>query len=307
MRKQREIFSLSFLDIMSCSFGAILLIILISNFSESNEPDLSLLKEKRNNDIIQKNEMLEEQYIDEINKLLSINNSLKKEISNINALVETNRKVSSNIKNNINKLNEKEKNKPKDQLTSVAGLSVDANYVIFIIDNSGSMQQCGPWNNVIREVEEILDIFPNVKGFNILNDRGTKVLSDNNVWLELNPTNKIRIRNDLKRLASGSGILSGSNPLVGLETAITRYLRKDKISFFLFGDDISGTYRVEAGLKQIENKIDDRDELVSINAVSFMTHEYCQEDEGEDLNYRFMNLMRNLTHNYNGSLIQSKY
>ena len=47
MRKQREIFSLSFLDIMSCSlFGAILLIILISNFSESNDPDLSLLKEK---------------------------------------------------------------------------------------------------------------------------------------------------------------------------------------------------------------------------------------------------------------------
>ena len=45
MRRSREIFSLSFLDIMACSFGAILLIVLISNFSESEEPDLDVLNE----------------------------------------------------------------------------------------------------------------------------------------------------------------------------------------------------------------------------------------------------------------------
>jgi hypothetical protein len=309
MRTKREIFSLSFLDIMSCSFGAILLIILISNFSESNEPDLSILKEKKNNDIIQRNENLKEEYIDEINKLISENNSLKSEIAKTNALVETNRTVSSNIEEAINILNKNKLTNPVEQLSSVAGLSVDANYVIFIIDNSGSMQQCGPWNNVIREVEEILDIFPNVKGFNILNDRGLKILSDNNLWLELNPRNKIRIRNELKNLTGNYGILSTSNPLEGLETAITRYLKKDKISFFIFGDDIYSTYRVETGLKQIENKIGNRDKLVSINAVSFMTHKNCPNiiEVAEDQNYRFMNLMRNLTHNYNGSLIQSKY
>ena len=52
MRRKREIFTLSFLDIMACSFGAILLIILISNFNDFEEPDLSALNEFRKNEQI---------------------------------------------------------------------------------------------------------------------------------------------------------------------------------------------------------------------------------------------------------------
>ena len=54
MRRKREIFTLSFLDIMACSFGAILLIILISNFNDFEEPDLSALNEFRKNEQIKK-------------------------------------------------------------------------------------------------------------------------------------------------------------------------------------------------------------------------------------------------------------
>ena len=46
-KRKREIFSLSFLDIMACSFGSVLLIILVSKFNESTNPDLTLLNEYR--------------------------------------------------------------------------------------------------------------------------------------------------------------------------------------------------------------------------------------------------------------------
>ena len=57
MRRNREIFSLSFL-ILHVS-GAILLIILISNFSEYEEPDLEALNQFRQTEKIKENQAIE--------------------------------------------------------------------------------------------------------------------------------------------------------------------------------------------------------------------------------------------------------
>ena len=49
----------------------------------------------------------------------------------------------------------------------VGGIPVDSEYIIFIIDTSGSMFNYG-WDRMIDELINTLDIYPNVKGIQIL-------------------------------------------------------------------------------------------------------------------------------------------
>ena len=46
---------------------------------------------------------------------------------------------------------------------AVAGIPVDSEYIIFIIDTSGSMQQYN-WDRVQQKLNETLDVYPQVKG-----------------------------------------------------------------------------------------------------------------------------------------------
>jgi hypothetical protein len=55
---------------------------------------------------------------------------------------------------------------------AVAGIPVDSEYIIFVIDTSGSMQQVN-WKRVIDKLTETLDVYPQVKGIQIMNDNGS--------------------------------------------------------------------------------------------------------------------------------------
>ena len=50
--------------------------------------------------------------------------------------------------------------------SAVGGIPVDSEYVIFVIDTSGSMFQ-GPWNLVIEKVSETLAVYPEIKGIQV--------------------------------------------------------------------------------------------------------------------------------------------
>ena len=65
------------------------------------------------------------------------------------------------------------KNAPKkiDTVPAVGGIPVDSEYIIFVIDTSGSMQ-ADNWENAQNVMKEILDIYPKVKGMQILDDEG---------------------------------------------------------------------------------------------------------------------------------------
>ena len=56
----------------------------------------------------------------------------------------------------------------------VGGIPVDSDYVIFIIDTSGSMKQI--WGRVSSEIINVLNIHPKVKGFQIINDLGKSLI-----------------------------------------------------------------------------------------------------------------------------------
>ena len=59
---------------------------------------------------------------------------------------------------------------PKQRDLEVGGIPVDSDYVIFIIDTSGSMLEI--WHQVIDTMTRVLDIHPKVNGFQVMNDNG---------------------------------------------------------------------------------------------------------------------------------------
>jgi hypothetical protein len=62
----------------------------------------------------------------------------------------------------------------KNQL--IGGIPVDSEYIIFIIDTSGSMFSYA-WERMLQEMEATLNIYPEVKGIQVLNDMGNYLFS----------------------------------------------------------------------------------------------------------------------------------
>ena len=53
----------------------------------------------------------------------------------------------------------------------VAGIPADSEYVVFVIDTSGSMQRFA-WSALLRKMGQTLDAYPRVKGLQVMNDEG---------------------------------------------------------------------------------------------------------------------------------------
>ena len=75
---------------------------------------------------------------------------------------------------------------PKQRDPEVGGIPVDSEYVIFIVDTSGSMMEI--WDYVVDVMDRVIDIHPKVKGFQIMNDNGNYLFaSTRRQWLPDNP------------------------------------------------------------------------------------------------------------------------
>ena len=188
-RRNREIFSLSFLDIMACSL--LQFIIFISNFSEYEEPDLEALNQFRQTEKIKENQAIEANLKNTLSNLRNENTILNEELELVKRNISRNSNIIEKIKNETNEI----KNQTIDtgiekEVSNVGGIKVDADYVIFIIDVSGSMIDCGPWSRVVNQVNQLLDVFPNLKGFNVFTDGGRKIIPSVDKWLEFNQINK---------------------------------------------------------------------------------------------------------------------
>ncbi|MCP3851956.1 MAG: VWA domain-containing protein [Gammaproteobacteria bacterium] len=322
-RKNIEIFNLSFLDVISCGFGAIILLLIISKISqpmviEENTSDLKKV-------LIEKEQKLEKVQgeIKQINKKLSISENQitdSKQSLSLNSLELTAlRSEFSNAKNSYNaqtiikekltqarqKLTDEmkrlQKNSPvNNKDNTIGGISVDSEYIIFIIDTSGSMRNYA-WPIVRRKLKEILDVHPNVKGIQIMNDMGGYMYSQySGRWI---PDTAGRRRAILKRLSSWEPF-SNSSPEEGITRAIRQFYATDKqISLYVFGDDFSRG-SIQSLLNTVErlNKTNKAGKKrVRINAVGFpvlFNHPGTAENIA-----RFSALMRKITENNNGSFV----
>jgi len=184
--------------------------------------------------------------------------------------------------------------------SAIGGIPVDSEYIIFIVDTSGSMQK-GAWPRVLQKVREVLKIYPQVKGIQVMNDMGDYLFSQyKGRWIQDTPARRKAI---MKRLA-GWQPFSNSSPVEGIEAAIKRFYAKDKrISLYVFGDDFSrGSIQQVVDTVDSLNRADKRGQRrVRIHAVGFPVM-FAQG--GLPVNsVRFAALMRKLAEDNNGSFV----
>ena len=306
-KRELEIFNLSFLDIISCGFGAMVLLILISKqMPESSPIDTTVIKELLSkiftveNQISDLNQKISDAQNDQSSKALLLKKltGLDRNSSNeITALLRSieNQKIDlaglKLVQNSLKSASVKPAVvKKRDQ--EVGGIPVDSDYVIFIVDTSGSMQEI--WNRVVSEIVNIINIHPKIKGFQILNDNGAHILSAyEGKWI---PDTPGRRKNVIDLLKSWSSV-SNSSPVEGLEVALKRYAKpKNALSIYIFGDEYSGgSYDpvINALVRLNTNSITGT-RLARVHAVGFISN-YSSG--------RFATLMREVTGRNNGTFI----
>jgi hypothetical protein len=183
----------------------------------------------------------------------------------------------------------------------VGGIPVDSEYVIFIIDTSGSMFNYS-WNRMLEVMEETLDVYPSLKGIQVMNDMGEYMFSSTRGdWI---PDTAARRQSILQRLRSWNPF-SNSSPVEGIIEAVrTFYDPEKKISLYVLGDEFSGNSIADVvdAVDRINAPGSDGDRLVRIHAIGFPVI-FSQPARYQTTGIRFATLMREVTRRNGGTFV----
>lgn len=190
----------------------------------------------------------------------------------------------------------------KSQNDYIGGIPVDSEYIVFIIDTSGSMFNAA-WGRLLREVINTLKIYPRVKGIQVLNDQGQYMFPTYaGEWIPDSASRRTAI---IQKLQTWNAF-SNSSPVEGITAAIRRFYDKNKkISLYVMGDDFQGrsVRRVLDIVKNI-NEVNRRGEtLVRIHAVGFPVHYDAGGRAAGRSAIRYAALMRALAEQNNGTFV----
>lgn len=311
-KKNREfdIFSLSFLDVISCGFGAVVLLVLISNNAQSPiktiEDEARALLEKvlgaeEQNALLRqelagdKSELSSKTVL--LDRLLNMSSAsgenLQSTTEALKALQDDLAGLTT-VQTSLARLKRSAISKPQatKRDDEVGGIPVDSDYVIFVVDTSGSMKEI--WSRVTQEVENIIRIHPKIKGFQVLNDNGAHMISGyEGRWIPDTPGRRESAINFFKIWNSASN----SSPVEGLEVALKRYVNPNsKVSIYIFGDEYSGASYdpvINALVNLNTNRVSGG-RMARVHAVGFIS------------NYstgRYATLMREVTRRNDGTFI----
>ena len=324
LRRETGEFSLSFLDLICCGFGAIILLLMITKTveptvleksqinleSQITQRELALheikgqLKELR-----RQLTMADGQLTGNLTELVALERELTLILSRFattSKLAEENFRASQTLAAAKQSLTDEMVGllgKDFRRSTSlVGGIVVDSDYIIFVIDTSGSMQNFA-WSTVVRKIVEILEIYPRVKGIQILNDMGEYMFSKfHGQWIPDSPEWRKAITTRLQTWTPSSN----SSPVEGIEKAITTFWSPDKqISIYVFGDDFRGS-SIEAVVDRVDriNRVDDNgNRRMRIHGLGFPALVQARHPNA----YRFAALMRELTFRNDGTFVALPY
>ena len=326
MRSRREIegISLSFLDVISCGFGSIILLLVLTKIFEpvviedtiSNlEGYLAALQEElfdlrgEAKDINRKMIRKEDQQSEEIVRLLRLNAELSALKSKHEKTLDKT-KVSTRIEGKLAEAKQSLTDEMAKQLADyrraadedkIGGIPVDSEYVIFIIDTSGSMYNYA-WPLVLQKVAETLAVYPRLKGIQVMNDMGNYMFTQYaGAWI---PDTDARRRAIIDRLRSWN-VFSNSSPVEGITKAISTYYKPGrKISLYVFGDEFSGRsiQRVVDVIDRINRTDSKGNRLVRIHGVGFPV-QFANPPRYQETGIKFSILMRTLCERNGGTFV----
>ena len=322
-RRDIEIFSLSFLDCICCAFGAIILLFVLSKFAEpviieeireDLQAEIIRLEEEiheiRGETVVLNRELVakKEQLSTEKKRLARLQGdrsriqgefAASKQYAQVQNIVEG--KLARALQELTEEMKRLLKNQPREIDRSVGGIPVDSEYIIFIIDTSGSMQR-NAWGLVQKKLQETLQVYPKVKGIQIMNDMGIYMFSQYaGRWIPDTPARRRAIISNLSTWRS----FSNSSPVEGITAAINTFYSGDKrISLYVFGDEFSGNaiQPVIDKVSRINKRTKDGTRRVRIHAVGFpvmLEDRIGRGNTGE----RFATLMRILCQKNGGTFV----
>jgi hypothetical protein len=327
MRRRRtvEVFSLSFLDCICCGFGAIILLLVLS---EIGQPAALEQSRKHLGGAVR---LLEEQ----LNTLRGQTEELNRELSGSRETLERERGRLTNLAGDLSSIRgryagsredaavtniiERQLVAAQQSLTedmqrllalraqsprsaAIGGIPIDSDYVIFIIDTSSSMTS-NHWDVNLAIVDEILSLYPHVQGLQVLNDQGTYMYEGTRGhWLADTAQQRKEIRERARRWRA----FSQSNPVPGMEEAVRSYWAPDRrVSVFVLGDEFTGDSMQEAldSIGSLNKPGADGRRPLRIHAIGF--------PEGADMspftNIRFSALMRLICEQNDGTFVGMKH
>jgi hypothetical protein len=319
-RRETEIFSISFLDCITCGLGSVVLLLVLSN--------------RRSPEIEQSQEDVQEQLLklqDEIIDIQGQSDILNRDLKAKQVQLSDEKKRIARLQGDLSDVRGKFRaskqeadvaNQVEGRLASaqqtlteemkrvlgqgfrrkkddaIGGIPVDSEYIIFIIDTSGSMFNY-VWPMMLKKVEETLNLYPKVKGFQVMNDEGVYMFTGyRGKWIPDTPNQR---RTVIERLRTWNAF-SNSSPIEGIVEAIRTYHAKDKkISLYVFGDEFTGP-SVDPVVKGVDimNREDETGERrVRIHAIGFPV----RPDAPQYTSIRFATLMRILCQRNGGTFV----
>jgi hypothetical protein len=270
-RREFEVFTLSFLDCICCGFGAIILLLVLTDVGQP------IVIERSEKDLKGQIDALQRQLFDLRGETEILNREMQgrikeRDTEKLRAAIlagdlskirgefkasEGDAAVANKVEQELvavyQTLTAEQarllKNAPKkiETVPAVGGIPVDSEWIIFVVDTSGSMQ-ADNWDNAQNVMREILDIYPKVKGLQILDDEGKPMFaSTRGQWLQDTPAQRAKIVSQMVNWKA----YSNSSPVEGIGAAVQGWWAADKkISVYVIGDDFTGG-SIEAALSAV--------------------------------------------------------
>lgn len=319
-RRETEIFSISFLDCITCGLGSVVLLLVLSDVrspqSQEQQEDLQVQMAKLqdelmdiagqsailNKDLTARQEQLSEEKA-KIARLRGDLSSVRGKYSASKQEADVANEIEGRLASAQQKLTEEMKRvlgqgfqRKKDD--AVGGIPVDSEYIIFIIDTSGSMVNYG-WQMMLQKMDETLNAYPQVKGFQVMSDEGGYLFSGyRGKWIPDTPSQRKTVIGAIRNWTA----FSNSSPVEGIVEAIRTYHANDKkISLYVFGDEFTGS-SIDSVVKSVDliNREDSTGERrVRIHALGFPV----RPDAPQYTSIRFATLMRILCAKNGGSFV----
>ena len=324
-RRDFEVFSLSFLDVICCGFGAIILLLVLTKSGEPlvieearRDLDRLLLElEAELYEIRGETAILDRRLRTRVQQLSEEQSQiarLRGDFSEIRGEYAASRELSEvqdilegrmlaaqqELTDEMRRLLEQSRTRRAPD-SMVGGIPIDSEYIIFVIDTSGSMFHYA-WPAVVEKMTQVLDTYPRVKGLQIMNDMGQYMYSQYaGKWIPDTPGRRKAI---IARLRSWS-VFSNSSPVEGITRAIRTFANPNhRISIYVFGDEFSGSSidDVVREVDRLNTRGSDGERRVRIHAIGFPTV-FSVAGAGQQTGIRFATLMRVLCRRNDGTFV----
>ena len=323
--RETESFTVSFLDVASCGFGAMIILLMLAKPSQPSPLEVAeaapaaiiselqeqLFEIRGETRVVNRDLNAKQEQLSSIKERVA---RLRRDLSDVQGEFQSSKQLSDETTDEIGKLSLAQQsltaemqrlaaNSSAPENNAIGGIPVDSEYIIFGIDTSGSMFNNPSWGKMLGVIEDTLNVYPEVKGIQIMNDMGDYMFdSFRGQWITDTPARRTQILSTLRNWNP----FSNSSPVEGVTRAINTFYAPDKkISIYVLGDDFQPGGSIRDVLRTIDRiNVEDADgnRLVRIHGIGFPTI-FAGPARFQQSVYRYSTLMREMTQRNGGTFV----